>query len=98
MAQARVAVSRDDGHDQDARWDEQFAASSTRATGGVPGRRTVTIRGQGSERYRAPTPRRPSERRHEREGFRPDRAAMWAVLLGVLLILVAVTSAHAATF
>jgi hypothetical protein len=98
MAQTRVAVSRDDGQDRDGRWDDQVAASATSATGGVPGRRTVTIRGRGSERYHAPTPRRPSERRHEREGFRPDRAAMWAVLLGVMLILVAVTSAHAATF
>lgn len=67
---------------------------------GVPGRRTVTIRGQGAERYpvrRADGSRRRPERRHEREGFRPDRAALWAVLLGVMLILVAVTSAHAAT-
>ena len=67
---------------------------------GVPGRRTVTIRGRGAERY---TPRRPtadrrrSERRHERPGFVPDRTAMWAVLLGVLLLLVAAASAHAAT-
>jgi hypothetical protein len=98
MAQTRVAVPRDDRHERDERWDDQFAASSTNATGGVPGRRTVTIRGHGAERYRAPAPRRPSERRHEREGFRPDRAAMWAVLLGLMLILVAVTSAHAATF
>ncbi|HET8980665.1 MAG TPA: hypothetical protein VFN87_21110 [Solirubrobacteraceae bacterium] len=41
--------------------------------------------------------RRRPERRHERSGFRPDRTAMWAVLLGVLMILVAVSSAHAAT-
>jgi hypothetical protein len=67
--------------------------------GGVPGRRTVTIRGQGAERYSrryADGSRRRPERRHEREGFRPDRAALWAFLLGVTLILVAVTSAHAA--
>ena len=67
---------------------------------GVPGRRTVTIRGQGAERpvpRRADSTRRRPERRHERPGFRPDRAAMWAVLLGVMLILIAVTSAHAAT-
>jgi hypothetical protein len=35
--------------------------------------------------------------RHERAGFRPDRAAMWAVLLGVILMLAAATSSHAAT-
>jgi hypothetical protein len=68
---------------------------------GVPGRRTVTIRGQGAERYvpsRSSSSRRRPERRYERTGFRPDRAAMWAVLLGLMLILAAVTSAHAATF
>ena len=66
---------------------------------GVPGRRTVTIRGQVADRYATPRPssRRRPERRYERTGFRPDRAAMWAVLLGVMLILAAVTSAHAAT-
>ncbi len=61
------------------------------------GRRIVTITGRGSERY-APVVqrRRPSQRPYEREGFQPDRAAMWAVLLGVLMILAAATSAHAA--
>jgi hypothetical protein len=67
---------------------------------GVPGRRTVKIQGRGAERnliYASRRPqRRPSERRHERAGFKPDRVAMWAVLLGVLLILVAATSSHAA--
>ncbi len=67
-------------------------------TGGVPGRRTVTIHGRGAERYvprRSASSRRRPERRYERSGFRPDRAAMWAVLLSVLLILVAAMSAHA---
>jgi hypothetical protein len=63
----------------------------------VPGRRTITIQGRGSERYSPSLDRRrPHRKRHEREGFKPDRAAMWAVLLGVLLILVAATSSHAA--
>lgn len=60
-------------------------------------RRTIVIRGRGAERY--PTPRRGYEshlRRHERTGFKPDRVALWAVLLGVALLLAAVTSAHAA--
>jgi hypothetical protein len=67
--------------------------------GVAPERRTVTIRGYGSDRYvptRSSSRRRP-ERRYERAGFRPDRTAMWAVLLGVLLILAAAASAHAAT-
>lgn len=66
---------------------------------GVPGRRTVTIRGRGSERY-APPPRdrsrRPSERAYERAGFRPDKVALWAVLMGLVLVLAAATSSHAA--
>jgi hypothetical protein len=70
------------------------------STEGVPGRRTVTIRGQGDERYvptRSSSSRRRPERRHERPGFRPDRTAMWAVLLGLMLILAAAASAHADT-
>ena len=58
------------------------------------GRRTVQITGRGAQRSLPPA--RPTLRRHEREGFKPDRAAMWAVVLGLLLILVAAASAHAA--
>ena len=66
---------------------------------GVAGRRTVTIRGQVADRYVPPhsSSRRRPERRYERSGFRPDRAALWAFVIGVMLILAAVTSAHAAT-
>ena len=71
--------------------------------GGVPGRHTVTISGQGSEGYasrngtRASGAQRHSQiKRHERAGFRPDRVAMWAVLLGVTLMLMAAVSSHAA--
>jgi len=69
----------------------------------VPGRRTVTITGQGAEGYASRNGTRPSAaarhrqlKPHERTGFRPDRVAMWAVLLGVLLLLAAATSSHAA--
>jgi hypothetical protein len=55
-------------------------------------RRTVTIRGHGAERNLPVA--RPALRRHERPGFQPERAALWAVLLGLCLILVAVASAH----
>jgi hypothetical protein len=57
-------------------------------------RRTVIIRGRGAERNLPVA--RPTMRRHERPGFKADRAALWAVMLGLLLILVAATSAHAA--
>jgi hypothetical protein len=59
----------------------------------VPGRRTVTIRGQVAPR---PESRRPRRDPYDRVGSRPDRIAMWAVLLCVLLVLVAATSSHAA--
>jgi hypothetical protein len=66
-------------------------------TGGIPGRRTVTIRGYGAERN-LPWPessrRRPQRLPHERVGFRPDRVALWAVMLGILLVLVAIASPH----
>ena len=58
------------------------------------GRRTVTIRGYGAERNLPVA--RPTVKRHERPGFKPDRAALWAVMLGLFLILVAAASAHAA--
>ena len=61
---------------------------------GIEGRRTVTIHGRGAERNLPMA--RPTLRRHERPGYRPDRTALWAVALGVLLILVAAASAHAA--
>jgi len=58
----------------------------------------VHIRGYGAERN-LPWPdghrRRPGRRPHERAGFRPDRVAMWAVFLGLLLVAVAVASPHA---
>jgi hypothetical protein len=75
-------------------WEERLAAYDAPQE-----RRTVTIRGQVADRY---VPRRPAssrhrpERRYERVGFRPDRTAMWAVLLSVALVLAAVASAHGA--
>jgi hypothetical protein len=100
VSEADRAVT-EERHGEPDRYRAAGAASAPSAGNGagVPGRRTVTIRGQGAERYSgryADGSRRRPERRHEREGFRPDRAALWAFLLGVLLILVAVTSAHAA--
>jgi hypothetical protein len=61
-------------------------------------RRTVVITGRGAERW-ATTPRRGYDahvRPHERAGFKPDRVAMWAVLLGLALLLGAAASSHAA--
>jgi hypothetical protein len=55
-------------------------------------RRTVVIRGQVAERRTGPVrPRRTATRAIAN----PDRVAMWAVLLGLLLVVVAATTGHA---
>ncbi len=60
-------------------------------------RRTIVIRGRGDDRlYGTRSRRRPTRPRHERAGFRADRTAMWAVLLGIAMLLVAAMSAHGA--
>ena len=61
----------------------------TYASAGVPGRRTIQITGQ------AAPPRRRST---TSAAFvaRPDRTAMWAFLLALFLVLMAVATAHAA--
>ncbi|HEX8083088.1 MAG TPA: hypothetical protein VF529_02295 [Solirubrobacteraceae bacterium] len=67
-----------------------------------PERRTIEIRGQvdrihGVAPIASPGPQRIRGRRaDERVGPRPDKVAMWAVLLGLLLILVAVISSPSA--
>jgi hypothetical protein len=67
--------------------------------GGVEGRRTVKIGGRPAEFHGTPARarRRPPRTVHERLGSRPERIAAWAFVLGLLLILIAVATAHAAT-
>jgi hypothetical protein len=67
------------------------------------GRRTVSITGHGAEGYASrngvlasAAERHRNLPRHERSGFQPDRVAMWAVLLGMMMVLAAAASAHAA--
>jgi hypothetical protein len=63
-------------------------------------RRTVRIGGrpegslEAARSYRDRSRRRPPKRAHERLGARPDRIAMWAFALGLLLILIAILSSH----
>lgn len=103
-APARVAVAAHVGVAEQVE-PAEFAGPADRAglgeadrsqwpTRAANGRRTVTIRGYGAERNLPVA--RPTLRRHERPGFKPDRAALWAVVLGLFLILVAAASAHAA--
>ena len=74
-------------------------ARDARAPGGRAARPVPAVGADAWTRRAATSParrRRPPSRPHERPGFQPDRVAMWAVLLGVLLVLVAATSSHAA--
>jgi hypothetical protein len=65
------------------------AAVTPLGAAGVPGRRTIQITGQ------AAPPRRRSS---TSAAFvaRPDRTAMWAFVLALFLVLMAVATAHAA--
>jgi hypothetical protein len=83
-------------------------ASTTAPTAGAalepppPARRTVQITGRTVAAPALPRlveveRRRPARPPAERVGPRPDRIALWAVLLGFFLILVAATSSNAAT-
>jgi hypothetical protein len=68
----------------------------------LSGRRTVEIRGRTVPAPAVPRSldldrRRPPRRVIERVGPRPDRLALWALLLGLVLILVAVGTSDAAT-
>ena len=67
-------------------------------TGDQPERRTVKIGGhpEGSleaARYQRDRARRPRRTAGERVGHRPDRIAMWAFALGLLLIVIAILTA-----
>jgi hypothetical protein len=66
----------------------------------IPARRTVEIRGRTVPAPAVPRSvelerRRPPRRTVERVGTRPDRLAMWALLMGIVLILVAVGTSDA---
>jgi hypothetical protein len=63
----------------------------------LPGRRTIEIHGRtvpAPDVPRAPqlARRRPPRLAAERVGPRPDRLALWALLMGIVLILVALTT------
>jgi hypothetical protein len=71
------------------------------AGAGMSSRRTVEIRGRtvpapAVPRSHGPDRRRPPRQAAERVGSRPDRLALWALVMGLVLILVAVSTADAA--
>ena len=59
-------------------------------------RRTVVIDGRPGHAHRIAKieRRRPPRRSVERIATRPDRVALWAFLFGLLLVVVALASAH----
>jgi hypothetical protein len=59
-------------------------------------RRTVVIDGRPGYAHRLAQieRRRPPRRSVERIGHRPDKIALWAFLFGVMLVVVAIASAH----
>jgi hypothetical protein len=83
--------------DRDINTDE-LAIPAPEKGQGVPERRTVKIGGhpEGSleaARYQRDRARRPRRTAGERVGHRPDRIAMWAFALGLLLIVIAILTA-----
>ena len=94
----RGRFSRGDDHGSTARAPEvptALAAPRRRRTVEITGR---TVGAPALPRLVEIDRRRPARRPGERVGARPDRLALWAVVLGFFLIFVAVTStSHAAT-
>jgi hypothetical protein len=94
----RGRFSRGDDHGPAARAPEvptALAAPRRRRTVEITGR---TVGAPALPRLVEIDRRRPARRPVERVGARPDRLALWAVVLGFFLIFVAVTStSHAAT-
>jgi hypothetical protein len=98
---AHEALSLDLEREVDMAWGGRMSASLDDSYEVVPysfsgdvetdpgARRTVVITGRGAGYYPAPSRRRAETGLafHERAGFNPDRMAMWAVLLGVALLL-----------
>lgn len=77
--------------------DDPWAPAEAAEPIGAGGRRTVVITGRGAERNYVPARHRGRDLKpHERAGFKPERLALWAFLLTLLLILVAATSSHGA--
>jgi hypothetical protein len=98
----RAALENPPGHRSPPTADAEAAGTmAPTALAPPPARRTVQITGRtvapSLPRLVEVERRRPARRPVERIGPRPDRVALWAVLLGFFLILVAATSSHAAT-
>jgi hypothetical protein len=90
-------TSRSAPHERNLRAVPDHTSRDEGAGSSAAPRRTIVIRGQVADRYR--TPRSRSSRRYPIAGsygmrMRPERAALWAVLLGLALVIVAIASAN----
>ena len=85
---AAITADRDLGDEPE----EAPAAPAERRTVRIGGRPEGSL--EAARSYRDRSQRRPPRRAHERLGARPDRIAMWAFALGLLLIIIAILTAH----
>ena len=87
---AAITADRDLG--DEAEESPAAAAPTERRTVRIGGRPEGSLEAARSFRDRSRRP--PPRRAHERLGARPDRIAMWAFALGLLLITIAILTAH----
>jgi hypothetical protein len=80
--------TEDATHREPRRFERRAASLATAPVAAEPERRTITITGQ-------PTPARRRRSVLDAPMAQPDRIALWAFLLGLLLVAVAAGTAHA---
>jgi hypothetical protein len=80
--------TEDATHREPRRFERRAASLATAPVAAEPERRTITITGQ-------PTPARRRRPLMDSPMAQPDRIALWAFLLGLLLVAVAAGTAHA---
>jgi hypothetical protein len=80
--------TEDATHREPRRFERRAASLATAPVAAEPERRTITITGQ-------PTPARRRRPLLDAPMAQPDRIALWAFLLGLLLVAVAAGTAHA---
>jgi hypothetical protein len=80
--------TEDATHREPRRFERRAASLATTPVPAEPERRTITITGQ-------PTPARRRRPLMDAPMAQPDRIALWAFLLGLLLVAVAAGTAHA---
>ena len=85
---AELRPAEDATHREPRRFERRAASLATAPVATEPERRTITITGQ-------PTPARRRRSVLDAPMAQPDRIALWAFLLGLLLVAVAAGTAHA---